>query len=66
MVDNGETGKLVPPKDVDALADAIITLLKDDALRGNMERRIREDYFVGEKSWKVIAEKYLEFYKNIK
>lgn len=62
MVDNGETGKLVPPKDVDALADAIITLLEDDALRGNMERRIREDYFVGEKSWKVIAEKYLEFY----
>lgn len=62
MVDNGETGWLVPPKDVEALADAIIGLLKDDALRGNMEKRIREDYFVGEKSWKVIVEKYLEFY----
>lgn len=64
MVDDGKTGLLVPPKDVDDLADAIIVLLKDDALRGNMERRIREDYFVGEKSWKVIAEKYLEFYKK--
>lgn len=62
MVDNGETGWLVPPKDVEALADAIIGLLKDDSMRGNMEKRIREDYFVGEKSWKVIAEKYLEFY----
>lgn len=64
MVDDGKTGLLVPPKDVDALADAIIVLLKDDALKGNMVRRIREEYFVGEKSWKVIAEKYLEFYKK--
>lgn len=66
MIENGKTGLLVPPKNVDVLADAIISLLKDDALRGYMERRIREDYFVGENAWKVIAEKYLEFYKNMK
>lgn len=65
MIDNGKTGLLVPPKDVDALADAIISLLKDDALRGNMEKRIRDEYFVGEKSWKAIAERYVKYYKSI-
>ena len=33
MVEDGKTGLLVPPKDVDALADAIIALLKDDTGR---------------------------------
>lgn len=65
MVVNGKTGLLVPPKDVDALADAIIALLKDDARREKMADNIRNDYFVGDKSWKVIAEKYIEFYKTI-
>lgn len=65
MVENGKTGLLVLPKDVDALADAIIALLKDDAKREKMADNIRNDYFVGDKSWKVIAEKYIEFYKLI-
>lgn len=65
MVENGKTGLLVPPKDVDALADAIIALLKDDARREKMADNIRNYYFVGDKSWKVIAEKYIEFYKTI-
>lgn len=65
MVENGKTGLLVLPKDVDALADAITALLKDDAKREKMADNIRNDYFVGDKSWKVIAEKYIEFYKLI-
>lgn len=63
MVEDGKTGMLVPPKDVDALAEAIIDMLKDDAKRENMEANIRNDYFTGDKSWKVIADKYIEFYK---
>ena len=63
MVEDGKTGLLVPPKDVEALADAIIALLKDEAKRERMADNIRNDYFVGDKSWKVIAEKYIEFYK---
>lgn len=63
MVEDGKTGILVPPKDVAELSDAIIALLKDDAKRENMADNIRNDYFVGDKSWKVIAEKYIEFYK---
>lgn len=66
MVEDGKTGILVPPKDVDALAEAIIDLLKDDAKRENMENNIRNDYFTGDKSWKLIAEKYIEFYEKIK
>lgn len=65
MVENGKTGLLVLPKDVDALADAITALLKDDAKREKMADNIRNDYFVGDKSWKVIAKKYIEFYKLI-
>ena len=60
MVEDGKTGLLVPPKDVDALADAIIALLKDEA-----KREKRQINFVGDKSWKVITEKYIEFYKTI-
>jgi glycosyltransferase involved in cell wall biosynthesis len=36
IVTHGETGLLVPPRDVDALADALITLLGDSPLRRYM------------------------------
>ncbi len=36
VVVHGETGFLVPPRDHDAMAGAIVTLLKDDALRQRM------------------------------
>jgi glycosyltransferase involved in cell wall biosynthesis len=49
MVD-GETGFLVPPRDHEAMADRIITLLKDDSLRARMGaaalRRAREHFTV--------------------
>ena len=66
MVYNQKTGLLVPPKDVDALAHAIIALLNDDTKRKEMADNIRNDYFVGDKSWKVIAEKYIWFYKSLR
>ena len=36
VVVDGETGFLVPPRDHEAMADAIVRLLKDDALRRRM------------------------------
>lgn len=65
MVEDGKTGLLVSPKDVESLANSIITLLKDDAKREYMADNIRNDYFVGDKSWKIIANEYVNSYKDI-
>lgn len=65
MVQDGKTGLLVPPKEVDALADAIITLLNDDEKRLRMQNYIRTEYVDGDNSWKSIAEKYIGLYKSI-
>lgn len=64
MVEEGKTGLLVPSKDADALANAITSLLRNDMALDEMARNIQNDYFVGDKSWKSIAKKYVEFYEN--
>jgi glycosyltransferase involved in cell wall biosynthesis len=43
QVKNGVTGFLVQPRDVKAMAEAIITLLTDDALRMRLGRNAAED-----------------------
>ena len=45
-----------------ALANAITSLLRNDTALHEMARNIQNDYFVGDKSWKVIVEKYVAFY----
>ncbi len=64
VVDNGNTGFIVPAKDYMALAEAIIKLLKDDKLRKEMgENGYRK--MIVELSWDKIAEKTIEMYKTI-
>lgn len=41
MVEDGATGRLVPPRDPRALADAVVGLLRDDAARARMGRAAR-------------------------
>jgi glycosyltransferase involved in cell wall biosynthesis len=41
IVSDGDTGVLVPPRDADALAAAIVSLLEDPARRGAMARAAR-------------------------
>lgn len=65
MVENGRTGVIVPPRDIQCLADAIIMLLTDDFKVQQMSKNIEEDFSTGEKSWSAIAEKYIEYYKQI-
>lgn len=64
VVENGKTGFIVPSKDSNALAEAIIKLLKDDKLRNEMgenaQRKMKEEL-----SWDKIAEKTIEVYKSV-
>lgn len=47
-----------------ALANAITSLLRNNTALDEMARNIQNVYFVGDKSWKVIAEKYVAFYER--
>ena len=65
MIEDGKTGLLVPPKDSDALAEAIVHLLKDDKTITEMSEYILNKYEKGERSWSAIADKYINFYNSI-
>ncbi|MCE5322976.1 glycosyltransferase [bacterium] len=61
---NGVTGKIVPAEDVDALADAILLLARDESLRKEMGENGRE--FVKEHyEWSACVDRMEEVYKNI-
>lgn len=60
MIDVGKTGLLVQPKDITALADSIIKLLKDEKLLKQMSSNIHKVYYEGYASWDIIAKDYLK------
>jgi glycosyltransferase involved in cell wall biosynthesis len=64
IVADGETGILVPPRDNQALAAAIIRLLKDDSLRASMgaagERRARTRF-----SSERMVQETLDLYRRV-
>ena len=64
LVAEGETGFLVPVKDIRALVDRIVTLLRDKELRRRMgkEGRLR-----AERQFRMpdVANRYLEIYKGL-
>jgi len=59
MIEDGKTGILVPPKDIDALANALISLLKDENRLKQMSETISTTYHSGDWDWNNIAKKYL-------
>lgn len=63
IVEDNETGLLIPPEDVHALSNAMFNLEKDSALRDRLGKkgRIRAHNF----SWSAIAEQYLDIYRQI-
>lgn len=65
MIEDGKTGYLVPPKNSDELATAIIKILKDENARNVMSNYIVSEYYTGSKSWPKIADKYIKYYERI-
>ena len=63
VIDDGVTGILIPPRDVDALVAAITKLLSDDDLRTRMGvnafNKMRSDL-----SWQEIAKRHMEIYQR--
>lgn len=64
-IEHGKSGLLVPPKDIVALANAIIRLLEDRHSLSAMSDYIIDEYTKGEKSWDAIADRYVEYYQRI-
>lgn len=64
LVEDGETGVLVPPNDSDALAQAICRLLTNPGLREKMAARSREKAAVSFAS-RQIANVSLSFYQSL-
>src|SRR5262249_39109522 len=63
-VDDGVTGHLVPPRDADALAAALLDLLRDDAKRAAFGRAAREKA-LAEFDQRVVFRKVLSAYDDV-
>lgn len=62
-ISDGENGILVKPDDPDALAESILTLLRNDTLRNRLSRNALKT--ATNYSWDNIAEKYISLYKHL-
>lgn len=63
IVDNNQTGLLVPPRSPERLADAIIMLLADSSLARKLGQKARQR--VRMNSWGAIAKRYEEIYTEL-
>ena len=61
---DGVTGLLIPPNNVDALAEAAMKMLGDKSLIEQYAKNIKRIFGHGEMSWATIAKKYLEIYEQ--
>lgn len=65
VVDDGITGYVIPPNDPEALADAIVRLLKDDELRKTMGQNAFKKA-KNELSWGNVAKMTINIYENVR
>lgn len=64
VVEDNVTGKLVPPKNVDALADSIVDLLLKSEERKRMKKNIIKKSSDGRLSWDKIARQTIGVYEK--
>ena len=55
MVKDRHYGLIIKEKDVNALAESIVSLWRDPDLTASFSEEIHRDYSTGEKSWRHIA-----------
>jgi len=63
LVKDGENGFVLPPRDSQALAQALITLINQRALReemGRCSKKIAQGY-----TWDIVIEKYIALYQHM-
>ena len=65
VIDNGRTGLLVKPRDVDSLATAIIKLLNDRKMLDEFGSNIKLLKTEKIDRWDTIADRYIKFYNNL-
>ncbi|MED5815321.1 glycosyltransferase family 4 protein [Mycolicibacterium sp. 050232] len=63
VLDQGQAGRLVPVGDADALADALLEVLEDDALREQYIDRATER--VARYDWSVVAGQIMRVYETV-
>jgi len=64
IVNDGETGLLVPEKDTIGMSQSIIKLIENEDLRENLTFKgynMVKEYF----SWEKIAKDYIDIYKKV-
>ena len=65
MVLHERYGLIVPPRDADAIAEAIIRLLNNPTFCQTLSENITHDYLQGDKSWKKITHELSAYYNKI-
>jgi len=63
-VEHMKSGYIVPPKDIDGLADGIKYLLDNKKLLEEQKKYIEDRYRSGEYSWNKITDDLINFYKS--
>lgn len=64
MVEDGKTGRLVPPRDANALAEALVALLQNPSSLRQMQTNLKELNGSGRLAWDRIAQKTQSVYQQ--
>ena len=64
MIDDGKTGLIVPPRNIEALAHAIESYLDNPLLLQKMSENISKSVSSGKGSWDIVAKEYIKVYNH--